>query len=193
MTEIGRQYHYHAFISYSHNPDQQLARRLRQRLRSVATHWWERGRMRVFLDEATLIPGDGLDDRLAHALERSAAFILLASPECAASPWVRMEVEHWRNLGRGEILIARTGGDIIWPHGAPDFDWDRTRALSADVFRGAFATEPAWVDLTSAGHRSRRRVSAGAMERSRPPCLTSNRSRYCAASAVACTSGWQQQ
>jgi WD40 repeat protein len=125
----------------------------------VATHWWERGRMRVFLDEASLSPGDGLDDRLKDALDGSAALILLASKNSATSWWVREEVEHWRGLDRREVLIAHTGEGIAWPPGAADFDWNRTQALSEEVFGGTFTAEPAWVDLARA--RRHPRLHAG--------------------------------
>jgi len=159
IAEVGDEYRYHAFVSYSRDPDQRLARRLAQSLRNVSAHWWERGRMRVFLDEASLTPGDGLDDRLKHALNQSAALILLASKNSATSWWVREEVEHWRGLGRREVLIAHTGEGIAWPLGASDFDWDRTHALSEEVFGGTFTTVPAWVDLARA--RRHPRLHAG--------------------------------
>ncbi len=131
----------------------------------MATRWWERGRMRIFLDEASLVPGDGLDRRLTHAIDGSAALILLASESSAASAWVRREVEYWRSLGRGEVLIAHTGEGIAWSAGSADFDWDRTEALSEETFGGMFMAVPAWVDLARARRHPRlaaRTVRAGA-------------------------------
>ncbi len=104
-------------------------------------------------------PGDGLDDRLTHALGGSATLILLASKNSAASPWVRREVEYWRGLGRHEILIAHTGEGIVWPLGAADFDWDRTHGLSEEVFGGTFTTMPAWVNLARARRHPRLHAS----------------------------------
>ena len=114
--------------------------------------------MRVFLDEASMVPGDGLDDRLTRALDGSAALILLASKNSAASWWVRKEVEYWRGIGR-QILIARTGERIVWPPGAADFDWDQTDALPEEVLRGAFAKDPVREDLARA--RRHPRLHAG--------------------------------
>jgi WD40 repeat protein len=162
IAEIGGQYQYHAFISYSRDPDERLARCLRQGLKNVAARWWEHERMRVFLDEAGLVPGDDLDGRLIAALDSSATLILLASKKSAASWWVRREVEYWQGLGRREVLIAHTGEGIVWSPSTADFDWDRTRALSREALGGAFTAYPAWVELATA--RRHPRLHAGIVQ-----------------------------
>jgi WD40 repeat protein len=155
IAEVGRQYQYHAFISYARRPDSALAQRLRQSLRRVAAHWWERGQLRVFLDKQSLPAGQALDDRLKDALDHSATLILLASESSAASPWVRREVRYFRGLGR-EILIANAGridgndNGIRWSTVAADFDWDASPVLSDVMLGGAFTAEPAWEDLSKA-------------------------------------------
>jgi hypothetical protein len=64
------------------------------------------------------------------ALSESEYFILMASPEAAASHWVRQEVDYWlKHAAADRILIVLTEGEIIWDNASGDFDWDQTTAL----------------------------------------------------------------
>jgi hypothetical protein len=148
---LGTSYGYHVFISHARKPDAALADELRRRLPGMATRWWERRQMRVFVDTASMLPHDSLRAQIREVLDDTAALTLLACPESAGSRWVREEVAHW--LGgepRRPLAIVLTGGDIVWDEVAGDFDWGLTTALDRDVFGGRFSEEPARVNLRAA-------------------------------------------
>jgi hypothetical protein len=145
-----------AFVSYSHAADGRLAPALRQGLQRFAKPWYRRRAMRVFHDAANLSTNVDLWGTIRSQLLRSRAFILLASTEAAASPWVGREVETWlaANHWPGThlvhpdrpIAILLTDGEIAWDEAAHDFDWSRTTALPRQL-SGAFPAEPLWLDL----------------------------------------------
>ncbi|MDA3644808.1 TIR domain-containing protein [Saccharopolyspora indica] len=146
MNESGTRYD--AFLSYSHAADQRIAPVLRQGLHQLARRWNQIWALRVFQDKESLAANPDLWDTIDNALRESRFFVLLASPEAAASPWVRREVEYWRTQReQGTFLIAFTGGEIAWDDAAGDFDWERTTALP-ETLRGWFSAEPLWVDLS---------------------------------------------
>lgn len=100
----------------------------------------------MFRDKTSLSASPSLWSSIEAALSDSRFFILLASPEAASSPWVRKEIDFWRdNKDRDNFLIAVTGGKVVWDK--DDFDWSQTTALP-DTLRGYFPSEPLWVDLT---------------------------------------------
>jgi WD40 repeat protein len=139
---------YDAFVSYSHAADGQLAPRLQSGLERFATPTWHRRAIRVFRDETGLTANPHLWSSIATALDDSAWFVLLASPDSAASTWVGREIEHWVSLGRADrILLVVTDGTFVWDPAARDIDWDRSTAAHP-ALRGVFADEPRWVDLT---------------------------------------------
>ena len=58
-----------------------------------------------------------------------------------------MSREYWLDHRRSEeILIAPTGGEIVWDAQLGDFDWRATTALPT-ILKGAFKSEPLFVDL----------------------------------------------
>lgn len=143
----GTTHGYDAFISYSHAVDGRLAPALREGLHRFAKPWYRRRALRVFHDKASLRTTEDLWATIEAALGRSGAFILLASPESAASPWVGREVRFWRDHKPGRpILIVLTDGEIAWSQPDNDFDWTRTTALPRHL-GGAFSGEPLWLDL----------------------------------------------
>jgi hypothetical protein len=136
------------FISYSHR-DGEVARALQYELERFTKPWWRPRALRVFRDQTNLTAAPDLWQAVVEALGRSEWFILMASPEAAASTWVPREVEWWRtNRPVDRVLIGLTGGEIAWD--ADDFDWDRTTALPRAV-AGTFPREPLWVDLRTLG------------------------------------------
>jgi len=139
-----------AFISYSHEADSTLARRLQSALQRIGKPWYVRRALSVFRDETDLsATPDGWAD-IEQALTLSRYFILLASDTAARSKWVQKEVMHWVSLGRQkQLLIVLTAGEIVWSDAIPDFDWTRTTALPAQI-AGMFKQEPFWVNLKSA-------------------------------------------
>ena len=138
---------YDAFISYSHSADRALALALQSGLQRFAKPWYRARALRVFRDDASLSASPDLWSSIARALDGSRYFVLLASPDAGASPWVAREVERWRaGEQRENVLVALTEGELAWDEGARDFDWSRTTSLPPTL-RGAFDEEPRWVDL----------------------------------------------
>ena len=138
---------YDVFISYSQFGDLSLAEHLQDSLSRLAKPWWRRRALSVFRDESVLTANPGLWSSIASAIEDSRYFLLLASPEAAASPWVAREVAHWRaHRGTQNMLIALTSGELVWADAAHDFDWARTTALST-ALAGMFTEAPRYVDL----------------------------------------------
>jgi tetratricopeptide (TPR) repeat protein len=73
--------------------------------------------------------------------------ILFASPEGAASQWVNQEVAYWlEHKGSETLLIALTGGELVWSVGHGGFAWHEGLPLPP-VLAGALSSEPKWVDL----------------------------------------------
>ncbi len=138
---------YNAFLSYSHEADSWLAPKLRSALHGFARSWNQVRALRVFVDNANLAANPGLWPAIEEAMDASEFFLLLASRRAADSPYVLKEAAHWRESKPvGSVLIALTDGEIAWDDAEADFDWKRTTALPSTL-RGAFPTEPRWVDL----------------------------------------------
>jgi WD40 repeat protein len=101
--------------------------------------------LRVFSDKTSLSASPHLWPSIEAALSRSRFFVLLASPEAAASPWIEQEVRWWRDhRDQDTLLIALTAGAL---------DWDRASGTFADTatvppaLRNWAGVEPLWVDL----------------------------------------------
>lgn len=149
MTSAGGNalYRYKAFISYSHSVDNQLAPALRTALHGFAKPWYRLRTMRVFRDETGLAITPALWPSIQAALLDSEYFILLASPDAAASEWVQREVDCWLDHRPADhLLIALTHGEIRWNDAAHDFDWNGTDALPRRLSK-AFGSVPKYVDL----------------------------------------------
>jgi tetratricopeptide (TPR) repeat protein len=85
--------------------------------------------------------------RSSAALGESRYFILLASPEAAASKWVNREVEHWlAHHGPDTLLIGVTDGTLAWDEARGDFALTAVHPLPP-VLKGRFPAEPKWIDL----------------------------------------------
>jgi WD40 repeat protein len=142
---------YEAFISYSHAGDSVLATELQRTLNRIARpvyKWWQWWPPRVFRDQTNLAAASDLGAEIETALARSDSFVLLASTEAAASPWVNREVKTWcANKSSDRLFIALTSGAITWDEAHQDFDPSQTNALPP-ALRRVFDTEPLWVDLS---------------------------------------------
>src|SRR4030088_1058832 len=86
---------YDAFVSYSHAMDKPIAAALQSAVQKLGKPWYRRRALRVFRDDTSLAAAPELWSTIERALGESRYFILLASPEAAASKWVNKEVEHW--------------------------------------------------------------------------------------------------
>jgi hypothetical protein len=138
---------YDGFISYSHARDGRLAPALQRGLHRFAKPWHRRRALRVFRDETNLAADPGLWSSIEQALASSRFFILLASPDAAASKWVDKEVRWWRShKPLANLLVVLTDGDLVWDDVTGDFDWNRTTAVPMAV-KGGFREEPHYIDL----------------------------------------------
>lgn len=138
---------YHAFISYSHVADSRLAPVLQRALERLGSPWWRRAPVKIFRDDASMPASAALWPAIEAGLVKSEYFVLLASTQSAASPWVDKEVAWWlQNRPRERLLIAVTSGTIVFNATASDFDWVQTNCLPP-ALRGVFASEPFWTDL----------------------------------------------
>src|SRR6202163_3941137 len=138
---------YNAFISYSHTADGPLAAALQSALHSFARPWYKLRALHIFRDQTNLAVNPALWSSIREALDQSLFFILLASPEAAASPWVRKEAEYWisRN-GSSHVLIVLTGGTLKWDRSSACFLPESPTALPASLLR-SFPEEPLFLDL----------------------------------------------
>ena len=106
---------YDAFISYSHAADDLLAPRLQAGLQRFAKPWWKRRALRIFRDESSLSANPHLWSSITNALDQSGWFVLLLSPDAAASEWVNQEVEYWLEYKDPDRIIpVLTDGDFTW-------------------------------------------------------------------------------
>jgi len=138
---------YNGFLSYSHAADGSLAPTVQSALHRFARPWYRLRSVWIFRDKTGLAVTPSLWGTIEKALAVSEYFLLMASPEAAASPWVQKEVDWWlANRSASNILILLTEGEIGWNSSASDFDWTRSSALPPSL-RRRMAQEPLWVDL----------------------------------------------
>src|SRR5271169_1346448 len=138
---------YNAFISYSHSADNAIAAALQSALHRFARPWYKLRALHIFRDQTNLAVNPALWSSIRDALDQSSFFILLASPEAAASPWVAKEAEYWIGKnGPSHVLIVLTGGSLKWDHSSASFTSEHTTALPASLLR-AFSEEPLFLDL----------------------------------------------
>jgi WD40 repeat protein len=141
---------YKAFISYSHAADGKLAPALHSALHRFARPWYKPRAFRVFRDNTNLSVRPHLWAAIETALGEAEHFILLCSPEAAASKWVQREVAFWLSKrGADTLLLVLTDGDIVWDGKGADFDWQRTTALP-HILSGVYSDEPLFLDLRAA-------------------------------------------
>ena len=135
-----------AFISYSHAADGRLAPAIQNGLQRLGKSVFARRALRVFRDETGLSTNPHLWGSIEEALGGSQWFVLLASPEAAASGWVEREVESWLALDRlGRLLLVVTDGDLEF-HEDGRLDSVRTTCLPRPLL-AALTAEPRWLDL----------------------------------------------
>jgi len=138
------------FISYSHAADRPVAVALQHGLHRLAKPWYRVRALRVFRDDTSLSATPRLWASIEQGLRGSRFFVLVASPESAASRWVAKEVEfRRRRTDPSTFLIVVTDGEVAWDEEAGDFDWEVTTALPR-LLAGWFADEPLWVRLDGA-------------------------------------------
>ncbi len=190
------QVRFDGFISYSHTADELLAPRLQGALQTFAKPWWKRRALRVFRDQSSLSANPHLWSSITAALDASDWFILLTSPEAAASAWVDREVAYWRAQKDPERIIpVLTDGTLAWDETSGRLDPNSAVPPSLlDAFNG----EPRWVDLRWAEEetqldlrngRFREAVADIASSLRGSPRTTSNPKRFASTAAPAAQPG----
>lgn len=150
-----RRYRYDAFVSYSRAVDGKLAPALESALQKFAKPWYRMRALRVFRDDASLSTNPALWSSITAALDESAFFILLCSPEAAKSPWVQKEVEYWRaHKPHDRLLLALTEGALEWDPERRGFD-DSEQSAAPPTLQGIFEEEPRYTDRTGARQADR--------------------------------------
>lgn len=135
-----------AFISYARKPSAALAIDLQNGLEKFAKPWHRLRAIRVFRDDSSMSANSALWSTIESALREAHAFILVVTPEAAASPYVNNEVQWWvRNKGTENLLLVRADGTISWDDASGDFTADSTLP---STLRGSYREEPRWIDLT---------------------------------------------
>src|SRR5215467_11695034 len=133
---------YDAFVSYSHAADGRLAPALQRGMQRLAKPWFRLRALSVFRDESALSANPHLWSSIATALDDSAWFVLLASPDAASSDWVNRELTYWlAHKPADRILLVVTDGTWKWD----GTHLDGTAVLPA--LRELFTDEPRHVDL----------------------------------------------
>ncbi len=110
----GSEHRYDAFISYRHvEPDRRWAQWLHKAIETyrVPRKLAGRGGLRrrvgpVFRDEDELPASADLSREIDQALQQSRFLIVICSPRTPQSEWVNREAERFRELGRGENILA---------------------------------------------------------------------------------------
>ncbi len=137
---------FNGFISYSHAADGRLAPAIQRGLHHLAKPWHRRRALWIFRDQTGLSVTPALWTSIQNALDGSEYFVLLASPEAAASPWVNREIEHWvATKSPDRILPVVTDGEWQWDSKRGNFTEQSTAVPAA--LRGAFTEEPLYLDL----------------------------------------------
>src|SRR5947207_13985377 len=96
---------YDAFISYSHAKDKPIAAALQSAVQKLGKPWYKRRALRVFRDDTSLSATPQLWPSIERALAQSRYFILLSSPDAAASTWVSKEVASWLDHNSVNTLL----------------------------------------------------------------------------------------
>jgi sulfatase modifying factor 1 len=132
---------YDAFLSYSWKSDSELAPNIQSVLQRFLCPWYKLRAKTIFRDLSCLPAGSSLERELFDRLDRSAHFIVLASPEAALSRGMEIEARYWFSVPReGQVLIVVTSGGFS--------DWDSIRKeLLPPTVRNGLLSEPLWISL----------------------------------------------
>jgi WD40 repeat protein len=143
---------YRAFLSYSHAADRNFAPLLHRALEQLGKPWYKRRSLSIFRDDTDLAVSPQLWPKIESSMTDCEYVLLLACPEAAASAGVNRELRHWVEVLKRDpknVLIAVTGGRLVWDEESRDFDWSQTTAVPPALqrnFRGG--PEPLWADFS---------------------------------------------
>lgn len=134
---------YRAFISYSH-ADASFASWLHGRIEGYRLSAGDSGQQErlapVFIDRAELPAAPDLTDQVREALDKSAALIVIASPQAQASRWVDQEIALFRRLHPDRpVLAALIAGepDESFPPALTEYQGRVIEPLAADFRKQA--------------------------------------------------------
>lgn len=131
------------FISYARACSTELAVELQGELERFAKPWNKLRAMRVFRDDQSMAANTALWGSIERGLREARWFVLLATPECAASQYVNEEVTWWLcTKGPQSILLVRAGGNIAWDRKLGGFT--ETSDAIPPALRYAYPEEPRW-------------------------------------------------
>jgi WD40 repeat protein len=137
---------YDVFISYARSVSTPLAVMLQRELERFAKKWNQMRALRVFRDDSSMSASPSLWSSIEVALTTSKYFVLIATPEAAASAYVDQEARWWlHHKGADSILLVHAGGKLDWSDAAGGFTPD---SAVPPALQRAFAEEPRWVDMT---------------------------------------------
>ncbi|CAN1509728.1 Toll/interleukin-1 receptor homology (TIR) domain containing protein [Mycobacteriaceae bacterium] len=137
---------YDVFVSYARSVSTPLAVALQRELERFAKKWNQVRALRVFRDDSSMSASPSLWSSIEAALTTSKYFILIATPESAASEYVDQEARWWvTHKGADSILVVLAGGKLDWSDAAGGFTPDSS---VPPALQRAFAEEPRWIDMT---------------------------------------------
>jgi WD40 repeat protein len=138
---------YHAFMSYSHRVDRELARTFQSDLERFGGRYpWSRV-LRVFRDETNLSATPHLWTEIEKALDDSERLILLASPPSTKSEWIPRELERFVSLrGAAYLCIVLTMGKTSYTDGSGFTEEEAALAPATIELLGA-QDQPLLIDL----------------------------------------------
>ena len=127
---------YDAFVSYSHAKDKPIAAALQSVVQRLGKPWYRRRALRLFRDDTSLSATPHLWPTIEQALGQSRFFILLASPEAAASSVGQQGGGLLaRPQERGHAADRGHRGELAWDDTAGDFAWRDSVAAAAGAQR----------------------------------------------------------
>nr|VFJ44250.1 MAG: WD40 repeat [Candidatus Kentron sp. FW] len=144
MTD--KAFKYKAFISYSHQADQELATSIQESLQILAKPWYRQRVFEIFRDQTNLSVAPDLWGTIIEALSQSEYLILMCSPKAAESEWVPREVDWWlEHRDIDTIALVLTEGEITWNDDSRDFGTE-TSALVSNLY-GRYRRIPLYLDF----------------------------------------------
>jgi WD40 repeat protein len=134
------------FISYARSVSTPLAIDLQRELERFAKKWNQVRAVRVFRDDSSMSANAGLWSTIESALSSARYFILIVTPESAASEYVNNEVLWWlENKSVETIMLVLADGQLLWNTASSGFTAD---SAVPSALRQAYPEEPRWIDMT---------------------------------------------
>lgn len=162
---------YDAFISYSQNPDKELAIAIRKGLMELGAKKYllQFRALSVFRDETDLSGRGSLTERIQKGVDTSKYLVVIIRPQNAVNAtenkinWVEKELEYWFESKRKRIsqedllendyfiILCIADGEIAWRNN--DFISIENNCINKILFN-KFKPIPKWVDLRQLNKRS---------------------------------------